>query len=580
MSDLQRRLLESISVDEMWKHLEQLCQWDRNTGSEGEFAAVDYIKRVLESYGLPVQIHEYRAYLSYPVAGGLKVEMDGQTFDIAAKTRAFSANTPPEGVTGGLVSIQGGTNMFKADNAVNQITPETVGGKIVISESGSRGTMLAAKDAGAIGYIHMWPSDEEVIHEGIVTPVWGTPTPEVADRIPSFPIISITHNNGKRLREALTRGNVTATLHSKTRTGWSKVRMPVTEIKGKEDDFVLVAGHIDSWHFGATDNATGNVSCLELARVLKQHQKDLRRGVRIAWWVGHSTGRYSGSAWYADQYWDELNEHCVAYINIDSPGSLGATDYSEVTAVPETAAVVTDAVQKVTGQTPNIERPLRAGDQSFWGVGLPSLFMLLSNRPEGQRAAVGGCGMGWWWHAEEDTLDKADRDVQLKDTQIYAHALARLTQDEVLPLDIDAQIAELRTFVATLQEAAGSHVDLSTVLATLDELKDAFAPIRSLDPATANAVIKEVSHRLTVLSFTSGNRFDHDPAMPLPAVPALDGVRKLPGLDPESNQYGFLATRIVRNRNQVNYELRQAIRCCLAAESVGQFAESGKRMSA
>src|SRR5690606_9205979 len=193
MSNLTTELLGSISVDEMWKHLEKLCEWDRSTGTEGELAAVDYVRSVLESYGLPVTVHEYRAYISHPIKGGLEVEIGGDKQTIAAKTRAFSANTPAEGVSGALVSIQGGKNMFKADNAVNLISPETVGGKIVISESGSRGSMLAAKNAGALGYIHMWPSDEDVIHEGIVTPGWGTPTPESARNIPNFPIISIKH---------------------------------------------------------------------------------------------------------------------------------------------------------------------------------------------------------------------------------------------------------------------------------------------------------------------------------------------------------------------------------------------------
>ncbi|RUT31254.1 M28 family peptidase [Arsenicitalea aurantiaca] len=566
MGNLQDKLLASISVDEMWKHLEKLCEWDRSTGTEGELAAVDYVKSVLESYGLPVTVHEYRAYISHPISGGLTVEMGGETVKIPAKTRAFSANTPEAGLSGALVSIQGGKNMFKADNAVNLISPETVGGKIVLSESGSRGSMLAAKNAGAVGYIHMWPSDEDVIHEGIVTPVWGTPTPESAGNIPNFPIISIKHNDGVRLRAALEKGEVKGTIHSVTKTGWANVKMPVTEIKGQDDDFVLVAGHIDSWHYGATDNATGNVSCMELARVLKAHEGELRRGVRIAWWVGHSTGRYSGSTWYADHHWAELDANCVAYINIDSPGSLGATDYSEVTAVPETAALVTNAVKELTGQTPNIDRPMRAGDQSFWGVGLPSLFMLLSNRPEGQRAAVGGCGMGWWWHAEEDLVDKADRDVLLKDTQIYAHALLRLTQDEVLPLDLKAQIADLKAQIAEVRDAAGEHFDVSSVNAALGTLDAEIAVIGSLPADKANALIKTVSHRLTALSFTYGDRFDHDPAMPLPMFPALDGARKLAKLDPESNDYGFLQTRLVRNRNMVNHEINTAIAACRAAK--------------
>lgn len=556
MSDVTSRLVESISADHMWQHLEKLVEWDRTSGTQGEYEAVDYVKSVLESYGLPVKIHEYRAYLSYPVSGGLSVQLDGETVELKAKTRAFSANTPPEGLSGEIVSIKGGTNMFQADDAVNQISPETVGGKIVLSESGSRGSMLAAQEAGALGYVHMWPSDEHVLHEGIVTNVWGTPTPEVEDRVPKIPIITITNGDGNRVREALGRGTVTGTMKSVTRTGWSDVRMPVTEIKGQSDDFVLVAGHIDSWHYGATDNATGNVACLEIARVLSENQADLKRGVRIAWWIGHSTGRYAGSAWYADQFWQELNDHCVAYINIDSPGSLGATDYGVVSAVPETAKLVSESVQLITGQTPEIERPMRAGDQSFWGVGIPSLYMLLSNRPEGQQAAVGGCGMGWWWHAEEDLIDKADRDVLLKDTKIYAHSLGHLLQDEVLPLDVAAQAREIRGFAQELGEAAAGHLDLQPVLTELDNIIGRAGRLGSLAAGDANEAIRRATHLLTAVSFTYGNRFDHDPAIPTPPLPALDAARKLPGLDPDSNDYGFLLTRLVRNRNQVVHQLQ------------------------
>lgn len=558
MNCIAKKVVENISIEHMWNHLEQLVQWDRTSGTEGEYAAVDYIKKTLESYGLPVTVHEYRAYLSYPESGALTVSLNGEAIELKAKTRAFSANTPPEGVTGDVVSIIGGTNMFKADNAVNFISPETVGGKIVLSESGSRGTMLAAQAAGAIGYVHMWPSDEHGLHEGIVTNVWGTPTPESAGRVPTIPIITITNADGNRIRAALSQGAVQATLKSVTRTGWSTVRMPVTEIKGSEDDFILVAGHIDSWHYGATDNATGNVACLELARVLSEQQGNLKRSVRIAWWVGHSTGRYAGSAWYADQFWQELDSNCVAYINIDSPGSLGATDYGVVSAVPETAGLVGESVRLITGQDPVIERPMRAGDQSFWGIGIPSLYMLLSNRPEGQRAAVGGCGMGWWWHTEEDLLDKADREVLLKDTKIYGHSLGRLIQDEVLPLDVAAQAREIRAFAQELADAAGEHLDLTLVTAGLDDLAAKAAGLADRPAKQANTIIREVTHLLTAISFTHGNRFDHDPAIPTPPLPALDAARSLPSLDPESDDYGFLLTRLIRNRNQILHQLQLA----------------------
>lgn len=560
MNTLTQAIINSISGEEMWTHLEKLCGWDRTSGTEGEYAAVDYVAQVLKRYGLPVTIHKFDAYLSYPEHGSLTLHTDAGAIQLPAKTRSFSANTGEGGITAEIVSIPGGTNMFKADNAVDHISPKTVGGKIVLSESGSRGSMLAAQAAGAVGYIHMWPSPEKVIHEGIVTPVWGTPTPETADRVPTIPIISIQHDDGHRIREQLQQGPVKATIVSRTKTGWSKLRMPVTDIPGKEQEFVLVAGHIDSWHLGATDNATGNVVCLELARVFHEHRQALHRGIRVAWWVGHSTGRYAGSAWYADHFWFDLNERCVAYINIDSPGSLGATDYSVVTAAPETAALVREAVQEITGQTPEIERPLRAGDQSFWGVGIPSLFMLLSNRPKGQRAAVGGCGMGWWWHTEDDTLDKADKDVLVKDAKIYAHALARLTGEERLPLDVSAQIDELQTFVRDLNAVAAEYLDLSAIDTALDDLKHELKSLPNLPVPKANAIVREVTHHLTALSFTRGNRFDHDPAVPTPPLPSLDAARKLPTLDSSSDTYGFMLTSLVRARNAALYQVKEAIK--------------------
>src|SRR5699024_5489434 len=128
----------------------------------------------------------------------------------------------------------------------------------------------------------------------------------------------------------------------------------------------------------------------------------------------------------------------------------------------------------------------RAGDQSLWGVGIPSLYILLSNRPEGQQAAVGGCGMGWWWHAEEDLIDKADRDVLLKDTKIYAHSLGHLLQDEVLPLDVAAQAREIRGFAQELGEAAAGHLDLQPVLTELDNIIGRAGRLGSLAAGDAN----------------------------------------------------------------------------------------------
>ena len=81
---------------------------------------------------------------------------------------------------------------------------------------------------------------------------------------------------------------------------------------------MLFSGHIDSWHRGAMDNGSANALMLEVLRVLLPQREMLRRSIRLAFWSGHSHGRYAGSTWYADNFWEELHENCVLHLNADS----------------------------------------------------------------------------------------------------------------------------------------------------------------------------------------------------------------------------------------------------------------------
>lgn len=555
LSEQEQKLLSDISVAEMWRHLERICEWDRLSGGPGEAAAIEYVASALHSYGLPVEMYEFQAYLSNPVSGTVEIVSDGNR-PVAAKTRAFSANTPPAGVVGEIVYVPGGKDMFTDVETAERIAALDLTGKIVLSEGGGRNNMVTAQARGAVGYIHMWPSDEPYVHEGTVSPVWGSPTPEGFELLPRIPVVQVTKQDGEQLRALAEHGSCVVRLTTRTENGFRTLRLPVTEIPGETAEFVLIAGHIDSWHLGVTDNGTGNVCCLELARVFQRYRQAggrLQRGIRIAWWPGHSNGRYAGSAWYADAFWEDLHDHCVAYLNCDSPGALGATDYSVITAVAETAAFGQQVVRELTGQQAAWERPVRAGDQSFWGPGVSSLYMLLSNRPPGQRAAVGGCGMGWWWHTEEDTLDKADRDVLLLDTKIFALSALRLATADTLPLDAAALVAELTGAVNGIVRATGGLLDLTPAVAALDELAAAVADLERADVPAAqyNAAVRHVIRTLTPVNYTSTGPFQHDPAVPQRPLPGLQPARNLPALDQAGNDFRFLHTRLIRERNRL-----------------------------
>lgn len=72
----------------------------------------------------------------------------------------------------------------------------------------------------------------------------------------------------------------------------------------------------------------GDAALLEVARVLWAHRDILKRSVRIAWWPGHSTGRYARSAKFADRFAIDLDEK----VNCDSPGRRWAEESSALSA--------------------------------------------------------------------------------------------------------------------------------------------------------------------------------------------------------------------------------------------------------
>src|SRR5215467_10543896 len=66
----------------------------------------------------------------------------------------------------------------------------------------------------------------------------------------------------------------------------------VLEGTDKNDEVIMLGGHLDSWHSatGATDNAIGCAVMMEAARILKSLDVKPRRTIRVALWSGEEEG--------------------------------------------------------------------------------------------------------------------------------------------------------------------------------------------------------------------------------------------------------------------------------------------------
>ena len=316
------RILDSISLDEPWSLVETFSRMHRWMPEDVNRAAEEITSR-LSRLGIPHQVFEPEVYLSIPLSGS--VEADGRT--LRAKPPSMSRPVP-EGVTGELVYLGANAknlrtytlNASELFAGATEGQTERIRGRILLTEGfGNPALAAVAEKCGALGLVVINPGEN--IHWGTCTTVWGTPGIDGLASKPGIPVLAVSNPDGQSLiRHAATDG--TATIRCELLEGWFRQKIPVAEIRGvtTPEQFILLHGHYDSWEVGVGDNATGDATMLEVARVLHTHQDALRRSVRIAWWPGHSTGRYAGSTWYADAFAMDIDRNCVASVNCDSPG--------------------------------------------------------------------------------------------------------------------------------------------------------------------------------------------------------------------------------------------------------------------
>ena len=566
-------LCGDISVAAMMGDLAEFARRVKLSGTPEELESFRYIQSRLDAAGFRTEMLSHDAYISLPGAATLTVGNER----LACITHSFSRPSAPGGTRGSLMYLPGG------------IGPESdVRGRIVVLDGiASPAAGLRATQAGAIGQIHVSPHEHK--HEMCISSVWGSPTPENLGQLPGAVVISIARADGVALQQRLLAGEeIVAEITAEVETGWRKTPILVAEMAPPGDDpdapFVLFSGHHDTWYYGVMDNGSANATMMEVARLCASRRDQWRRGLRLCFWSGHSHGRYSGSSWYADQNWHELERRCVAHVNIDSTGAVGATVLTDVLTSLELRGMGGEAVQRQAGQDIVGMRMSRAGDQSFWGIGVPSMFMGMSEQssetsinPTGAVLGGGskrnGAGFGWWWHTPDDTLDKIDPVFLERDARVYVHALWRLLGDEVLCLDYQRWAVGFQAELSRLQDSLGGAFDMTPLLVRTATLASSAGALnneaKAADPARCaviNQALMAVSRALVPIDYTNGDRFVHDPALGQSAWPPLDPIRRLMGAS--GDQARFSAVAATRARNRIGHALDQAI-AALAAGGWG-----------
>ncbi len=563
MSDQIDQVLSSVDSERLMQTTAAIAQWERLSGSDGERKAFDLIQSELESLGYACQRHNPVCLVSIPRSATLHIA--GEDEPIRCITHSFSPSTPDAGIE--LELIDGG------NGSTPEYSSRSVRGKAVLLEGlATPNTVAPAESFGAAAVIH---NSGPQIHEMTISPVWGNPTPNTMHMLPKIPHISVDRHGAERLRAAMKSGPCRVRITAEVDTGWKPLPVLIADTPGMDayTMHVLLSGHVDSWYHGAMDNGSANASMLETARILATYREQLRHGLRIAFWSGHSHARYATSAWYADEFWSFTHHYCLAHVNIDSPGGIGASDLSSASTMAESYPIARDLFQRVAGASLQYDRIGRLGDQSFWGTGVPSFYCSISQQPPedtptGIGALLGrGGGLGWWWHTADDTIDKLDPVNLERDASILLATVYRLCTQRQLQYDQTGAAREIRETLEKLQSVAGEDLDLTGSIELAGNLESAANELQSLqldsgasedEVALYNGCITGVSRILIPVNYTVSGEYEQDPAVPGEPLPGLQPARQLPDRRNMPDAYYPWLTKLRRERNRLDQALIEA----------------------
>jgi hypothetical protein len=570
--ELEKSVLAEYSEGEVRKHFDFFSSMIRRAGTEEELKSALYIKEQLDRFAVDSEILRFDAYISLPGEASLEVLSPVQV-SIPCLPRIFITPTAPEGMEGELIFL--GKGLEEDYRGVD------LSGKIVLLQpGGTEGRMEAAaiaQEKGVAAQIHITSGRERAINFGQFRTTWGTPTLETFENVPKTAAVSICDEDGKLLIDLVRRGPVKTRLKANVFRGYKELRLPVAAVAGaaEPEKFVLLGGHYCSWFIGATDNAVANALMLEMARILSKHRKQLSRSVRFAWWPGHEQGTYAGSTWYLDRFWDDLRDNAIAYLVMDGLGRAGSSGF-ESRNTEEISHFQEQVIKDVLGLDARSRRVPKFGDQSFWGLGLPSMTGSTAFSA-GASTAMGGNAV-WYSHTAHDTVDKVDLGLAKIPFQVFTSSLLRLCNSPVLPFEFST-VAEVikkglneirgKTSLFDIESLARSAENLQRGALALNDAiagKDAAlslnAPGRNDDGtvATINGCLMELSRILQPVLSSSAGKYAQDPMgikfRPLPRLQGL--VERLMRLNPGSDEHRACLASLIRERNRVSDALNGA----------------------
>ncbi len=265
---------------------------------------------------------------------------------------------------------------------------------IVATGENSRTLNTTLETAGAAGILSSYWSRGFGVNK-----IFGANT----KKIPVFDIALEDYGQLYRMIQHGTTPKLKLQANSKDR-GTAPTFNTVATIKGSEkpDEYVILSAHLDSWDggTGATDNGTGSITMMEVARILKKYYPNPKRTIVVGLWGSEEQG-LNGSRGYVSAHKAEMPNVQAVFnqdngtgriANISGQGFLHSYNYLGrwLRAVPR------ELTKDIEYSFPGFPGGGGSDHASFVAAGVPAFMLSSLNWSYGT----------YTWHTNRDTYDK------------------------------------------------------------------------------------------------------------------------------------------------------------------------------
>ncbi|HLY43031.1 MAG TPA: M20/M25/M40 family metallo-hydrolase [Terracidiphilus sp.] len=356
----------------------------------------------------------------------------------------WSPSTPPGGVRGRVYYL----HSFKPDEIKSDAAQ--IKDAVVLIDRGTFAATEGFQFGNAIDGMDM------MVNEGAQAFLYGMGyTNDVASmlgigagngKIARAPVGNVGNEDTSLLRRLLERGPVEVEFSFKNKVReHAKVDNVVAEIPGTDanGEYVVIGGHLDSWHLGtgAEDNGTGAASVLAVAEAIEASGVKPKRTMRFILFGGEEQGLI-GSIDYVKQHVGEM-EKCEGVFITDTGSeppegwyTFGRED--EVKALGDLKSELAEL--DATGTTEGGGMTFSTDQGAFLLHGVPAFVLWTPMEKYSQLH-----------HKPADTFDKVDqRDLNLGAAVVGVTALAFADATTDLPhlsqADVESQLKKIKAF--------------------------------------------------------------------------------------------------------------------------------------